>query len=111
NARSAVIDLLVGKVAINDGGRRRYVTRLEAVFLTQWHRALKGNERAAQALIAFATTFGLFDKSDAIKPSNWWAADMVEQLSKEELEQVARLDDKRRVLLSTNAPTEPKRTH
>jgi hypothetical protein len=109
NVRSEVIDLLVGKVAINDGGRRRYVTRLEAVILTQWHRAVKGSARDTQALIAFAKEFGLFEKSEPSEPSRWWSDDMLEQLSDEELQQVVRLDEKRRTLLSNCAPPATRR--
>src|SRR5262245_34288569 len=69
NVHSELMELLLDKVAVTDGDRRRYVTRLTAVFLTQWHRAVKGDERATQALISFAKTLGVFEKSEEIKPS------------------------------------------
>jgi hypothetical protein len=98
NVRSELMDLLHDKVPVSDGGRRRSVTRLNAVLLTQWHRAIKGDERAAQAFIAFAKTFGAFEKSEKIGPSRWWTDEMLFQLNDEELEQIMKLDEKRRAL-------------
>ena len=77
NVLSEVKGLFLGKVAVNDGGRRRNVTRLTAVLLTQWHRAVKGDERATQAHIALAKALGLFDKSEAIEPSQRWTDEML----------------------------------
>jgi hypothetical protein len=111
NLHSELMDLLLGKVAVNDGGRRRYVTRLTAVLLTQWHRAVKGDERATQALITFAKTLGMFEKSEKSEPSRFWTDEMLKQLSDEELEQIIRLEDKRKALLSICAPAERPRTH
>jgi hypothetical protein len=92
------MDLLHDKVPVSDGGRRRSVTRLAAVLLTQWHRAIKDDERATQAFLAFATTLGAFEKSETIEPSRWWTDKMLFQLNREELEQVMKLDEKRRAL-------------
>jgi uncharacterized protein DUF5681 len=111
NLSSELMELFLGKVAVSDGGRRRYVTRLTAVLLTQWQRAVKGDERATQAHIAFAKALGLFDKSESIEPSQRWTDEMLRQLSDEELEQIIRLDEKREALLSSCAPAKRPRTH
>jgi hypothetical protein len=111
NVRSELTDLLRGKVTVNDGGRRRNVTRIAAVVYSQWLRAVKGDERATQALIKFAETLGLFEKSEASVPLRWWTDEMIEQLNDEELDQFIRLNDKRQALLSACAPAERARTH
>jgi hypothetical protein len=103
NVSSELVDFFFGKVTVNDGGRSRRVTRLNAVLLTQWHRAVKGDERAARALVAFAQSRGLFDEPMEIEPSQEWTDDMLKQLTDEELEQILKLDEKRQAMLAERA--------
>ncbi len=111
NVLSELHDLFLGKVAVNDGGRRRHVTRLTAVLLTQWHRAVKGDERATQALVTFAKALGLFNKPEEVKPSQEWTDEMFEQLSDEELQQFIKLDEKKQAMLAGRAQSAKPRTH
>ena len=111
NVRSELEDLFLGKVAVNDGGRRRSVSRLGAVFLTQWQRAVKGHERAAQAHITHAKALGFLDKPESTEPSQEWTDKMFEQLSDEELEQFIKLDEKKQAMLAGRVQSAKPRTH
>jgi hypothetical protein len=49
------------KVVIREGGKKRRVSRLAAVDWSIWHRAMKGDVRAAQLWFANARGLGLSD--------------------------------------------------
>lgn len=111
NVSSELHDLFLDKVAVNDGTRRRHVTRLAAVFLAQWQRAIKGDERATQAFVAFAKAVGLFDQPEAVKPYQEWTNEMFEQLSDEELQQFIKLDEKKQAMLAGRGQSAKPETH
>jgi hypothetical protein len=52
-------EVYTDKVSINDGQKRRRVSRIEALLLKQWQRGVQGNERATQAAIKNAEAFGV----------------------------------------------------
>jgi Family of unknown function (DUF5681) len=52
------------KVVIREGGKKRRVTRLEALAWSQWNRAMQGDQRAAQLCFANAKLLGLFGATD-----------------------------------------------
>jgi|SRR5689334_1891010 len=61
NIKSAALKIYTSEVVVRQGGRTRRITRLEAVFLKLFEKALQGgSERAAQVLTQWAEKLGLF---------------------------------------------------
>lgn len=111
SARAELIGIILGKVPMNDGNRRRHVSRLGAILLKQWERGIKGNERSTQAFIALAKALGSLEEPMPIKPSQAWTDEMFEQLSDQELEQFIKLEEKKQAMLAGHAQPAKRRTH
>jgi uncharacterized protein DUF5681 len=61
NLKRAAQEVYTSKVLLREGGKARWVTRLEALLLTTMERGLKGNDRAAQSAIKLALLLNLFN--------------------------------------------------
>jgi Family of unknown function (DUF5681) len=61
NLKRAAQEVFTSKVLVRQGGKARWVTRLEALLLTTMERGLKGNDKAAQSSIKIALLLDLFN--------------------------------------------------
>jgi hypothetical protein len=64
NFRTLIRRAMTAPISIQEGSRTRRVSKLEAVVLRQVQSALKGDDRAAMAVIKMAMQFGLLDEAD-----------------------------------------------
>lgn len=64
NAMAECRKVYTAMIVIQVGGKKRRVTRIEALLLRQWELAMKGNQRAAQATMATAKALGVFDETE-----------------------------------------------
>jgi hypothetical protein len=82
------------RIPIQDGANRRNVTRLAAVLLKQWERAIRGDQRAAQGVLAVAKMLGFFADArwNDIAPDCGLTRSEIELLSDAELEELIALE-------------------
>jgi Family of unknown function (DUF5681) len=83
NVKTDLKKVYTDKIVIHESGKKRHVSRLNALLLRQWERAIRGDERAAQAAIANAKALGVFDETETDESSS------VICLSKEVLEHLS----------------------
>ena len=86
NLRSAIEEILTGKITVTEGNKIRRVTRLEAVHLKQLSLALKGNLKAIQAVNASASAVGLLE----VRPQKIVTGDL-RNLTDDELRELEKL--------------------
>jgi hypothetical protein len=89
NIRKADEEIFTSKLTVLEGGQVRRVTKIEAVLLTQLSQALKGNQRAVQAVVATVKELGLLDA----RPDKIVMGDL-SSLTDEELMEFERLLEK-----------------
>jgi hypothetical protein len=65
NLRTLIQRAMVAQIPVQEGARTRKVTKIEGVVLRQVQSALKGDERAAMAVIKMAMQLGLLDEGDS----------------------------------------------
>ena len=65
NLKTLIRRALTSTIAIQEGSRTRWVSKIEGVVLRQLQDALKGNDRAAMAVIKMAIQMGLLDDPDS----------------------------------------------
>ncbi len=61
NMKTIARETLNGTVVLNEGGRRRRISYLEAILRKQIESGLKGSEKAAFAVIKICAHLGLFE--------------------------------------------------
>ena len=61
NLKTLIRQALTAPIAVKEGAHSRRVSKLEGVVLRQLQGALKGNDRAALAIIKMATQMGFLD--------------------------------------------------
>jgi Family of unknown function (DUF5681) len=61
NLKTLIRQALTAPIAVQEGARSRRVSKLEGVVLRQLQGALKGNDRAALAIIKMAIQMGFLD--------------------------------------------------
>src|SRR5262245_34894527 len=66
NIRSELCKALTDPVIVNEGGKRRRVPAIEALYRVFVQRALKGDFRAALFVFKTAKEFGFLDQTDAV---------------------------------------------
>ena len=64
NLKTLIRRALTSTIAIQEGSRTRWVSKIEGVVLRQIQDALKGNDRAAMAVIKMASQMGLLEDPD-----------------------------------------------
>jgi Family of unknown function (DUF5681) len=64
NLKSIIQQALTSNVTVRENGRLRSVSKIEGVVLSQLERALKGNEKAALAVLRMAGHVDLLNGSD-----------------------------------------------
>jgi hypothetical protein len=65
NLRTLIQRAMVAQIPIQEGARTRKVTKIEGVVLRQVQSALKGDDRAAMAVIKMAMQLGLLNEPDS----------------------------------------------
>jgi|SRR5262245_12502094 len=65
NLKTLIRRALTSTIAIQEGSRTRWVSKIEGVVLRQLQDALKGNDRAAMAVIKMAIQMGLLEDPDS----------------------------------------------
>ena len=65
NLKTLIRRAMTSTIAIQEGSRTRWVSKIEGVVLRQIQDALKGNDRAAMAVIKMAIQMGLLDDPDS----------------------------------------------
>jgi hypothetical protein len=81
-------------IVIGVGGKKRRLTRIQALLLSQWDRGIKGNERAAQAAIANAKALGVFDETemDQGPRADYLSDETIQQLSYDALQELIEIE-------------------
>ena len=65
NLKTLIRRAMTSTIAIQEGSRSRRVSKIEGVVLRQIQDALKGNDRAAMAVIKMAIQMGLLEDPDS----------------------------------------------
>jgi Family of unknown function (DUF5681) len=65
NLRTLIQRAMIAQIPVQEGARTRKVTKIEGVVLRQVQSALKGDDRAAMAVIKMAMQLGLLDEADS----------------------------------------------
>ena len=65
NLKTLIRRAMTSTIAIQEGSRTRWVSKIEGVVLRQLQDALKGNDRAAMAVIKMAIQMGLLEEPDS----------------------------------------------
>jgi hypothetical protein len=65
NAKTRIARVLDGKVAVREGGKTRFISKLEAMFEAQTNKAMKGDPRSFSTVIAHAARIGALAESAA----------------------------------------------
>ena len=84
NMKTIARETLHGTVVLNEGGRRRRISYLEAILRKQIESGLKGSEKAAFAVIKICAHLGLFEDAVDAPSVSFSAAEeeMLEDLLK-----------------------------
>jgi hypothetical protein len=64
NLKTLIRDAMTAKISIQEGETTRRVSKLEGVVLRQLQSALKGNDRAAMAVVKMALQLGFLEESE-----------------------------------------------
>jgi Family of unknown function (DUF5681) len=88
NVKTELKEVYTDRISINVGDKKISVTKVKALLLKQWERAIKGSERATQAAIRNAKELGVFDEPE--EASRGTLREEYAQLSREELEDIMR---------------------
>ena len=76
NLRTVFDDALNAKVIVNEGGRRRTVTRMQAIALQTINNAMKGDPRALTAILQMVKAAGMNeDEQKEVLPEDLNTAD------------------------------------
>jgi hypothetical protein len=62
--KTLIRDAMTAKISIQEGETTRRVSKLEGVVLRQLQSALKGNDRAAMAVVKMALQLGFLEDSE-----------------------------------------------
>ena len=65
NLKTLIRESMTAKISIQEGPNSRQVSKIEGVVLRQLQNALKGNDRAAMAVIKMATQLGFLEDPDS----------------------------------------------
>jgi Family of unknown function (DUF5681) len=65
NLRTLIQRAMIAQIPVQEGARTRKVTKIEGVVLRQVQSALKGDDRAAMAVLRMAMQLGLLDEADS----------------------------------------------
>lgn len=64
NLKTDVMEELSGKIAINDGAKRKKVSKQQALIKVQLAKGLKGDQRSTEILLRYAQMFSEPDRAD-----------------------------------------------
>jgi hypothetical protein len=94
NLKTKLKNVYTAKMVIHEGGKKRHVTRIEALLLAQSQRGMKGNERATQAAIANAKALGVFDEpeTDEGARADYLSDETIKQLSLEAVRELIEIE-------------------
>ena len=65
NLKTLIRQAMTAKISVQEGSSARRVSKIEGVVLRQLQSALKGNDRAAMAIVKMAMQMGFLEEADS----------------------------------------------